>query len=94
MEHFVYILYSAKLNRFYTGYTADIDRRLVYHKDAVADNFTYRANDWVLEFTIHCVSKSQALAIERHIKKMKSKGYIQNIMKYPEIVLKLKERYS
>ena len=50
-----------------------------------ARKFTHKADDWILYFTLKCKSKEQALAIEKHIKSMKSKTYIQNLVKYPEI---------
>jgi putative endonuclease len=56
--------------------------------------FTSKANDWVLFFKIDCETKSQALGIERHIKKMKSKIYIENLSRYPEITTKLLEKYK
>ena len=34
------------------------------------------------------------MAVEEHIKSMKSKKYIQNLKKYPEMVEKLKDKYS
>jgi putative endonuclease len=36
----------------------------------------------------------QAHKIENHIKKMKSKKYIENLKKYPEISLRLLQKYS
>ena len=55
------------------------------------NKFTAKADDWELFFSELCVSKEQANGIERHIKKMKSKIYINNLIKYPDIILKLKE---
>jgi putative endonuclease len=89
----VYVLFSEKLNRFYIGYTSDFDLRLEFHLNADKRKFTYNANDWVLFLKIDCENKKQALAIEKHIKKMKSKIYIQNMMKYPEIIQKLLQKY-
>jgi putative endonuclease len=43
---------------------------------------------------IDCDSKKQGLAIERHIKSMKSKIYIENLIKHPEIITKLLEKYK
>ncbi len=94
MGYYVYILFSKKLNRFYTGYTNDLDIRLTFHKHPESRKFTAKATDWVLFFKIECDSKKQALAIEKHIKKMKSKIYIQNLANYPEMVLSLKARFS
>ncbi|PXY38851.1 excinuclease ABC subunit C, partial [Flavobacterium cheongpyeongense] len=36
----------------------------------------------------------QALAIEKHIKDMKSKIYIENLLRYPEVINKLLEKYK
>ncbi len=90
----VYILYSSKLNRFYIGFTSDFDTRLEFHKNAEPRKFTANAEDWVLFLRVLCENKTQGLNIEKHIKKMKSKTYIENLIKYPEIILKLQEKYK
>jgi len=97
MTHFCYILHSKKLNKFYTGYTSSsTDDRLNRHLSDYygAFKFSHNTNDWVIFLEISCEKKCQALLIESHIKKMKSKVYIQNLIKYPEIIQKLKEKYS
>lgn len=94
MEHYVYILHSESLNKHYVGYTSDISKRIELHLDSAKNKFTYRANDWKLMHTIECCCKSQALGIEQHIKSMKSKTYIMNLMQYPEMAVKLKLKYE
>ena len=89
MGHCCYILHSVKLNRYYVGYSADLDERLKFHENPESRKFTYNAKDWELYLIIDCQSKSQGLFVEGHIKKMKSKIYIQNLKKYPEMVSKL-----
>ena len=90
----VYILHSTKLSRYYIGFTTDFDTRLDFHlNDEQLRKFTHNANDWILFLKIECQSKTQALAIEKHIKKMKSSIYIKNLIKYPEIINKLLEKY-
>jgi len=90
----VYILHSEKLNRYYIGFSENLEVRLTFHANAQAHKFTAKANDWKLFLEIPCVSKSQGLAIEKHVKNMKSKIYIQNLIKYPEITDKLKIQYK
>jgi putative endonuclease len=90
----VYILHSNKLNRFYIGFTSNFDTRLEFHKNAESHKFTSKADDWALFLKIACECKTEALLIEKHIKKMKSKTYIENLIKYPDIILKLKNKYS
>jgi putative endonuclease len=90
----VYIIYSEKLDRFYTGFTTNFDVRLDFHLNSKEKRkFTYNADDWVLYLKIECESKNQALEIEKHIKSMKSKVYIKNLLLYPEIISKLKEKF-
>ena len=90
----VYILYSKSLDRFYTGSCNDISYRTDQHlnKEHIK-SFTARADDWILFWHYDDLNYKQAREIEVHIKKMKSKIYIQNLKEYPEIILKLKEKY-
>jgi putative endonuclease len=93
----VYILYSKKLDRFYTGVTTlPIEERLENHlqKRYGKLNFTQKADDWTLFWSLECISFKQARNIELHIKKMKSKIYIQNLGKYLEIGSKLLKKYE
>jgi putative endonuclease len=89
----VYLLYSKQLNRYYIGFTSNLDVRLTFHKNSASRKFTSKASDWCVYLTISCSSKSQGLAIEQHLKKMKSRIYLENLSKYPEIIEKLKGRY-
>ncbi|MEZ4792229.1 MAG: GIY-YIG nuclease family protein [Gelidibacter sp.] len=91
--HCVYILHSVKLDRFYVGYSSNLEERLTFHDNPEPRKYSNNAKDWSLYFTIDCESKSQGLALEGHLKSMKSKIYIQNLKKYPEMVLKLLGKY-
>jgi len=97
MEKFyTYILYSPKADKYYIGSTRlDPTIRLERHLEEYYGHskFTKQANDWVLFHIIECYSFSQALKIEKHIKQMKSKTYLQNLSKYPEISMKLLGKY-
>ena len=91
----VYILYSKQTDRFYIGQTEDIERRLIEHNSHFyLDSFTKIASDWELKTTLACGSKSQSLKIEAHIKKNRSRKYIQDFIQYPSIGLKLLEKYK
>ncbi|MGM8360773.1 GIY-YIG nuclease family protein [Flavobacterium sp. ARAG 55.4] len=88
--HFVYIIYSVEKDSFYIGETSDIELRLQWHNSGIFESsYTKIANDWVLFHIIECTDIFQARKIERHIKDMKSKTYISNLKKYPEISEKL-----
>ncbi|MBA5628947.1 GIY-YIG nuclease family protein [Moheibacter lacus] len=56
--HFLYILYSKKLNRYYIGETADVSFRLKLHLDkAFSTSFTSRSDDWELVFSFQTQTK-------------------------------------
>ena len=91
-----YIIFSKKLNRFYIGVCQDnLNERILKHNHHTYGNhrFTAKADDWTLFLSIECESYSQAVKIEKHIKAMKSSLYIKNLIKYPDIIIKLKEKH-
>ncbi len=88
----VYILHSISLDSFYVGETLDLEKRIKEHNTSFYENsFTSKAKDWKLFLSIDCKDRIQARKVETHIKKMKSKKYILDIKKYPEIIEKLKK---
>ena len=75
--------------------TSNFDIRLDFHlNDDQQRKFTHNADDWVLFHKIDCDSKDLALRIEKHIKAMKSKIYIENLIKYREMTSKLIDKYN
>lgn len=96
MKRFVvYILYSKKPDRFYIGTTDDFQRRLSEHNsENKPDAFTLRGRPWKDFLVINNLFSKQAYDIEKHIKQMKSRKYIENLLKYPEIMEKLKHKYN
>ena len=93
--NFVYILYSESLKKYYIGEASNIEERIAQHNSGFYNTaFTKQISDWVLYHSIDCKDRVQARKIETHIKKMKSKAYIQNLKKYSEISEKLKNKYN
>lgn len=90
----VYILYSVSLDKFYIGSCLQLNERLIEHKEKrFKDSFTAKVDDWVLYFFLDDLEYQQARNIEAHIKKMKSRKYIEDLKRYPEIVIRLKNKY-
>jgi len=91
----VYILYSTSLDKHYIGYSNNVVSRLAYHNDVNRNAiWTKRGIPWELYFRIDGLSEKQAIMLERHIKKMKSRKYISNLKKYPELVEKVKNKFG
>lgn len=92
----VYILYSERIKKFYTGTTDNVERRLYEHNHLIdgIEAYTSRGRPWEVFFVIEGLSSRQAYGIESHIKRMNSSVYIRNLKQYPEMVLKLKALYG
>ncbi len=90
----VYILYSCSIDSYYIGVTSDIEKRLKEHKEGFYEqSYTRQATDWELYYELPCEHLGQSLKIEKHIKSMKSRKYIENLKKYEEIGFRLLRRY-
>ncbi|NVO20973.1 MAG: GIY-YIG nuclease family protein [Bacteroidetes bacterium] len=94
-DYIVYVLYSESSDSFYIGQTIDIDLRIQQHNSHLFKNAnTRKAMDWIIFYKLVCRSRHQAISIENHIKKMKSRRYFENLRKYPEVGNKLLEKYK
>ena len=81
MEYTVYILYSEKLSKFYTGFTStSMQQRMSFH---LSDHkgFTSKAKDWRVIYTEQKTEKSEAMILEKKIKKRGAKRYLEDIRK-------------
>ena len=79
----VYIIYSKKLDRYYTGYTTDIDKRLSEHNSGIS-TFSSTASDWILKWNKAFNSHEEAMYEERRIKNKKSRKYIELLINASE----------
>ena len=90
----VYVLYSKKIDAFYIGSCHDLDERLLEHTQKnYKSSFTTRADDWELFLKIEDLNFQQARNIEAHIKRMKSRKYLHNLILHSEIIDKLIQHY-
>jgi len=75
----VYILFSEQLNKYYVGYSSkNIQERLKEHLYN-HKGFTAKAKDWNILYQLEINSKSEALILERKIKKRGAKRYLNEI---------------
>jgi len=66
--YITYILYSPKIQRFYTGQTKNLDRRLEEHNRGKS-LFTAKGIPWMVVFSKAGNLKRDAMKLERFIKK-------------------------
>ncbi|TAN12069.1 MAG: GIY-YIG nuclease family protein [Chitinophagaceae bacterium] len=89
--HFIYILYSPTLDRFYVGESSDPQQRLKWHNEHVFKNaYTKSGDDWHLVLTLEFSDRKNARRIERYIKSMKSSSFIKRLSKDSEFLSNFK----
>ena len=74
--YFVYLLYSVKCDRYYTGYAADVNARLIRHNNGFV-NATKNCRPYQLMASKNYGSETEARKEEARIKKQKSRKYIE-----------------
>ena len=79
MPNHCYILYSAKLNKYYVGSTSDMERRLNDHNRG-KEKFTRTGVPWELVYTETFEELATARRRELDIKKKKSRKYIETLI--------------
>ena len=85
--HYLYIIYSKSVNKFYIGETHNIEERIIKHNEhSYSDSFTKIANDWELVLLFNCSNKEEATFLEKFIKKMKSRVFIEKIISNSSIL--------
>jgi putative endonuclease len=77
VKMFVYILYSEKRSRYYVGQTTDIVKRLKRHNHGAVPS-TKSGMPWELVLQIEVSSRSEAIVLERRIKKRGAKRFIDD----------------
>ena len=72
----IFFIYSTKLDRYYIGYTADVNKRLAEHNTGIS-TFTSKAADWTIRYTENFTTRELAQKREMEIKRKKSRKYIE-----------------
>ena len=77
---YVYILYFAAIDKYYTGHTADADTRLYKH-NSKHKGFTGQADDWEVVYQEEFDTKAAAMNREKQLKNWKSRTAIENLIR-------------
>jgi putative endonuclease len=80
MSYWVYIIQSETTKRYYCGYSDNVERRLSQHNDpAYRGSRTTKVfqGPWNIVWTQECSSRSEAVVLERKIKKRGINRYLQ-----------------
>jgi putative endonuclease len=79
MNFYIYIIYSSSKDKYYVGYTHDLDLRLIHHNDGWTKS-TKSGIPWTLVYSEKYNSRSDAMKREKEIKHMKSRKYIESLI--------------
>jgi len=77
MNYYVYILYSQTSSKYYVGQTANIDKRLKRHNQGIVPS-TKSGTPWELVLQLEVSDRSEAMLLEKKIKKRGAKRFIQD----------------
>jgi putative endonuclease len=84
--YYIYVLNSISSSITYVGYSENPWERLIQHNTKEEGTFSSKHRPWELKATFETSSKTDALSIERFIKKQKSKKLIEKLIN-PDFVL-------
>ena len=80
MKYYLYILKSKTSDKYYTGISEDVERRLEFHNTR-EKGFTSRYRPWKVVFKKEFENKAEAIRAERNVKRWKSKVMIEKLIK-------------
>jgi len=78
MSYVVYILFSEKHKKHYTGFTSDTVSRLKSHNE-LGKGWTARFRPWKLIFTKEFKSKHEAIGYEKWLKSGTGRDFVKKL---------------
>lgn len=79
--YYTYVLLSKKDNKFYTGFTDNLRRRITEHNSGKVESTKFR-RPFDLVYFEGCRNKRDALHREKYLKTTYGKRYLRNRMKF------------
>ena len=86
MDYLVYILQSERDGSYYVGHTSDLDKRLRRHNEQ-RSTYTGSKVPWKLIYYEVFAKRSEAMKREQEIKHMKSREYIERLVRASRALL-------
>jgi len=78
LEFVVYVLYSRKFNKTYTGYTSNLIERFKSHNYLGKKGFTLRYRPWMVVLVEPFVTKSEAQKRESFLKTGHGRDWVRD----------------
>lgn len=80
---YTYIIFSRKINKYYTGYTENLQQLINRHNSSWG-KYTSKGIPWEIFYFEEYQNKSAAIKREKEIKSKKSRKYIELLIKGQE----------
>ena len=77
--HYVYVLYSEKFNKHYTGRSEDISDRFLSHNEKATKGFTKRYRPWKIILVEEYTTVQEAGKREKWLKSGVGRDYIKTL---------------
>jgi putative endonuclease len=74
---YVYILFSESLQKYYVGFTSNIENRLEHHNSR-QNKWSKKGVPWEMVHFIAIEGRANAMNLERKIKNMGAKRFLEN----------------
>ncbi len=78
MQFTVYILYSQQFQKHYTGFTSNLEQRLLSHNELGKD-WTSKYRPWHMIYSKKFESKNEAMKYEQWLKTGSGRDFIKTI---------------
>jgi len=77
-KFYTYVIYSKTYNKIYTGYSADLSRRIESHNSQNNRGWTRNFKPWEIVHFEEFNTKSEAMSREKELKSYKGREFIRN----------------
>jgi putative endonuclease len=77
---FIYILYSPKFDKIYTGFTSNLEGRLLSHNELAQKGWTKNFRPWLLAYSEAFEFKQEAMKREKFLKSGIGREFVQNLI--------------
>lgn len=78
MPFSVYVLFSKKHNKHYTGFTSNLENRLISHNE-LGHDWTSRYRPWKLIYSKKFDTKEEAMSYEKWLKAGSGRDFIKTL---------------
>ena len=72
----IYVIYSAKFDKIYIGFTSDLEARFKSHNELATKGWTMKFRPWKIIHTEPFATKKEAMRREKELKSARGRKFI------------------